>query len=287
MRVSTSILSLLTLPFASAFYRGVNVGANNPDGSCKTQQDWENAFNTLAALPPNFKSFRLFASSDCNTLANAVPAAIATGSNILVGVWTADDTHFGNEKAALENAINQYGHDWILAISVGSEVGYRKELPAWRMAQQIYDVRGMVRAMGVNAPVGAVDTWTTWVDGSYADVITAVDFVGNDAYPYWQGATPDQASSVFWDSVNAVRNAVNAVKPGTPVWVTETGWPVSGDNFGNSVSSIQNAQQYWTSVGCPALQQIDLFWYAYQDYTSNPSFGIIGQNGQPLYNFAC
>lgn len=50
------------------------------------------------------------------------------------------------------------------------------------------------------------------VDGANADVIRAVDFVGSDAYPYWQGATVPQSADVFWKSVDDVRNAVNSVK---------------------------------------------------------------------------
>jgi len=77
------------------------------------------------------------------------------------------------------------------------------------------------------------------------------------------------------------------LQPGTPVWVTETGSPVSGDSFGAAVPSIANAQSYWSTVACAAFSQVDIFWYAYQDYNSNPSFGVIGANGQPLYNLAC
>jgi exo-beta-1,3-glucanase (GH17 family) len=50
------------------------------------------------------------------------------------------------------------------------------------------------------------------VDAANADVLRAVDFVGTDGYPYWQGATPEQAGSVFWTSVDNVRGAVNNIK---------------------------------------------------------------------------
>lgn len=161
---STAILTslLASLSAASAYWKGFNVGANNPDGSCKSRADWESAFRTLQSLPGYFTSVRLYASSDCNTLANAVPAALATGTQILVGVWTEDEGHFQREKDALEAAIKQYGSSWIVAISVGSEDLYRKDTGADRLAQQIYDVRGMVRALGVPQEVGHVDTWTAW-----------------------------------------------------------------------------------------------------------------------------
>ena len=179
---SIATLAAAALPFTNAYWKGFNVGANNNDGSCKSQADWTTAFNKLKGLPQHITSVRLYASSDCNTLANAVPAAIATGTQILVGVWAEDSAHFTAEKNALQAAINAHGSDWIIAISVGSEDLYRGDTSASALAQQIYDVRGMVRAMGVNQEVGHVDTWTAWVDNANKAVITASDFIGLDGY---------------------------------------------------------------------------------------------------------
>jgi exo-beta-1,3-glucanase (GH17 family) len=181
MRFSTFATALLVSASTThAYWKGFNVGANNPDGSCKSQNDWRAAFQKLKSLPGYFTSVRLYASSDCNTLANAVPAAISEGMSLLVGVWTEDENHFTAEKNALQAAIKQYGSSWILAISVGSEDLYRKEADPNRLAQQIYDVRGMVHQWDQNVQVGHVDTWTAWVDGANQVVIKACDFVGTD-----------------------------------------------------------------------------------------------------------
>ena len=186
MRFSTTLTALAaTLPFTTAYWKGFNVAATNADGSCKTTADWTTAFNKLKGLPQYITSVRLYASSDCNTLANAVPAAISTGVQILVGVWTEDAAHFTAEKNALEAAINAHGHDWIIAISVGSEDLYRGDTTASALATQIYDVRGMVRAMGVTQDVGHVDTWTVWIADANKAVITASDFIGLDSYREW------------------------------------------------------------------------------------------------------
>lgn len=159
MRLSTVLAAMAaSLPFSNAYYKGFNIGANNPDGSCKTTAQWNTAFTKLKALPQGITSVRLYASSDCNTLANAVPAALKTGTKLLVGVWTEDAAHFTAEKNALESAIKTHGTSWILAVSVGSEDLYRKDTNANTLAQQIYDVRGMIRALGSTAKVGHVDT---------------------------------------------------------------------------------------------------------------------------------
>lgn len=99
----------------------------------------------------------------------------------MVGVWTEDATHFNNEKNALKRAIKKHGHGWIHSISVGSEDLYRGDTNADTLAGQIYDVRGMVRAMGVKAKVGHVDTWNAWTNPGNKAVIKACDFVGMDA----------------------------------------------------------------------------------------------------------
>jgi glucan endo-1,3-beta-D-glucosidase len=181
MRFGTfAALAASLLPFTSAYWKGFNIGANNPDGSCKTTAQWTEAFNKLKGLPQHITSVRLYASSDCNTLANAVPAAKNTGIQILVGVWAEDAAHFEAEKQALLNAISAHGKDWIIAISVGSEDLYRKDSNPNTLANRIYDVRGMVRSVGVNAEVGHVDTWNAWVDGANEVVIKASDFIGMD-----------------------------------------------------------------------------------------------------------
>ncbi|KAH9845420.1 glycoside hydrolase family 17 protein [Teratosphaeria destructans] len=289
MRFTTSVAAIAAaaIPFTNAYYKGVNVGANNPDGSCKTQQDWENAFNALKGTSQYFTSFRVYAASDCNTLEYAAPAAIATGTQLLVGVWTEDAAHYSAEKAALRAAYQAHGSDWILAISVGSEDLYRGDTDASTLAQQIYDVRGMVNADGVKVEVGHVDTWTAWVNSANEAVIKAADFIGMDGYPYFQSSSIDDAYNTFWDSVTATRNQVDNVDPGKWVWVTETGWPVSGDNYGAAVASTANAQSYWNSVGCSAIQSTHFFWYSYQDYNESPSFGLFGQNGQQTYSVDC
>lgn len=92
-------------------------------------------------------------------------------------------------------------------------------------------------------------------------MIEAVDWLGNDAYPYWQGVATDDgaASDAYWDAVHNVK----AVSQGKDVWVTETGSPISGATVGNAVPSIQESQTYWKQVACKSMSETDglnFFW---------------------------
>lgn len=142
---------------------------------------------------------------------------MTTKTKILVGIWTEDSAHYSAEKAALESAIHAYGIDWILAISVGSEDLYRGDTTASTLAQQIYDVRGMVRALGVQAEVGHVDTYNAWTNSANDEVIKACDFIGMDAYPYWQGSSIEDAYNVFFQAYQETKNHVQSV--GSGAWV--------------------------------------------------------------------
>lgn len=124
-----------------------------------------------------YDTFKLFATSDCDTLLNAVPAAIAVRAKIWAGVWAVDANKFTVEKKALEDAIMANGHDWLAGINVGSESLYRKEITGHDLAQQIYDVKGMVQiSLGApSVPVGCADTWTMWVHPNSTEVREAVD----------------------------------------------------------------------------------------------------------------
>ena len=289
MKFSSVFLALAaSMSSANAYWKGFNMGAANADGSCKSTQDWTTAFNAMKALPGGFTSVRLYASSDCGTLANAVPAALATGVQILVGVWTEDSDHYNTEKAALLSAVQQYGSDWIIAVSVGSEDLYRGDTDAETLASQIHDVRGMMCGLGAcGVQVGHTDTYTAWTNSTNTAVIQACDFVMTDEYPYYEGYDISQAADDFWAKVNLVRDTVNAVAPGIWVWIGETGWEVTGDAIGAAQPSLANLQTYWSEVACAAFDQVHIFWYDLQDYSLNPSFGVVDANFNPIIDLTC
>ena len=127
------------------------------------------------------------------------------------------------------------------------------------------------------------DTYTAYINSSNQAVIDACDFLGMDAYPYYQ-TTQDNSLSTANATFYSAYDQTVAVSGGKPVWVTETGWPVSGPTENLAVASIANAQVYWDETGCSLFGNINTWYFTLQDNqptTPSPSFAIVGPGNPP------
>lgn len=289
---------------ALAAVRGFNYGSSG-----QTQSSFEAQFNVAKGLvgADDFTSARLYTmiqDATTNTVISAIPAAIATNTTLLLGVWASEtQAAFDNEMTALKDAISQYGSQiegLVTGISVGSEDLYRIS-PTGIAANEgtgqeptvlvdyISQVRSALAGTVLSSiPVGHVDTWNSYVNASNAAVIDACDFIGVDAYPYYQSTytnSIDNAGDLFFSAYDQTVAAAN----GKPVWVTESGWPVSGATINLAVASTANAETYWQAVACKLeSMNVNFWWYILVDSGANPSFGVTGSlSTTPLYNLAC
>lgn len=280
--------------------KGFNYGSAG-----QTLESFTTQFNVARNLvgTSGFTSARLYTmiqDGTTNSPISAIQAAINTKTTLLLGLFY---PNIDNELAALSAAVQQYGSaftDLIVGISVGSEDLYRnsptgilnKSNPGANPSD-IVNFIARTRQLIANTPlltgklVGHVDTWTAYVNGSNNAVIAACDFIGTDAYPYFQNTQAngiENGASLFQDAYAATVAAAQ----GKPVWITETGWPVSGATENQAVPSIANAQTYWDQVGCGfAFDKIPTYWYDLIDGSASPSFGVTSGSTTPLFNLSC
>ncbi|KAL4950927.1 glycoside hydrolase superfamily [Aspergillus filifer] len=307
----SQILALaLSIASAEAASKGFNYGAAKPDGSVKVQADFQAEFQTAKNLEgtSGFNSARLYTmiQGTGSTPISAIPAAIAEDTTLLLGLW-ASGGNMDNEIAALKAAIEKYGEEFaklVVGISVGSEDLYRNSeigvqanagigVGPEELVSYIKRVREAIAGTVLSdASIGHVDTWNSWTNSSNAAVIEAVDWLGFDGYPFFQNTMDnsiDDAKALFDESVQKTKSAAQ----GKEVWITEAGWPVSGDSQNLAVASIENAKTFWDEVGCPLFDNVNTWWYILQDAsgasTPNPSFGIVGNEltTKPLFDLTC
>ncbi|KAH0555728.1 hypothetical protein GP486_006328 [Trichoglossum hirsutum] len=291
-------------------YLGFNSGATLDDNKAKQQADFEKEFKAAQGLhgsPGSFNSVRLYTNiqfGTTDTPISAFQAAIATNTSMLLGIWCSGTKGITSELNALQSAISQYGQkfvDLVVGISVGSEDLYRisetgieNKAGVGTGPKEIVDFIKLVRSSIANTPlskkpVGHVDAWSAWDNSSNSAVIEAVDFVGTDLYPYYEndkGNTFSNATNVF----NYIYYKTLSAAGDKPVWITETGWPVSGPTFGQAEASVDNAKGYWDQTGCSLFGRANVWWYTLLD--SNPAnkekFAITKDlSTTPLFNLTC
>ncbi|GIK05514.1 hypothetical protein Aspvir_009627 [Aspergillus viridinutans] len=310
MHFTRLVALALALATSEAAHQGFNYGSTKSDGSVKSQSDFQSEFSTAKNLvgTSGFTSARLYTmiqGGTANTPISAIPAAVAEETSLLLGLW-ATGGNFANEIAALKSAIADYGDDLaklVVGISVGSEDLYRNSVDGVKanaglgvnpdeLVSYINQVRSTIAGTKLSgASIGHVDTWTAWVNGSNSAVIDACDWLGFDGYPYFQNTMANSisdAKALFNDAVAKTE----AVAKGKEVWITETGWPVSGKTENLAVPNLANAKTYWDEVGCPLFGKTNTWWYILQDtnpVTPNPSFGIVGSTltTTPLFDLSC
>ncbi|KAI1422576.1 glycoside hydrolase superfamily [Xylaria sp. FL1777] len=316
MRVSsTSALAagaFATLASASENYLGFNSGATKTDNSAKFKADFLAEFNTAQGLkgaPGKFDAVRLYTNIQAysqNDPIQAFDAAVETNTKILLGLWTSGTDSIDNEMTALKSALSKYGKDLanlIIGVSIGSEDLYRVSVTGLKndptgvgagpdvITKFIKEFKDTFADSAISSvPIGHVDTWDAWTNGTNKAVIDAVDWIGVDEYPYYEdgkGNDIKNSGKLF----DAAYDATIAAAGGKPVWVTETGYPYTGIKWGEAVASVENAQYYWQEVGCRRLfNKTPTFWYNLRDSNgaNKQSFAITNNlSTTPRFNLTC
>lgn len=308
MKLSTSALTALAIscavaPVAAVAPLGFNLGVKDDSGNCKTIQEYESDLKVLSSYSNHVKTYSV---SDCNTLANLGPAAESASFQITVGVWPTPSDKFELEKQTLQTLLPTLSKSTISSILVGSEALYRGDLTGEELGNYISDIKSLLSSLTdkdgnsyADIPVGTVDSWNKFVDGSANSAIGVSDVVYANAFSYWQGQTQENSTFSFFDDIMQALQTVQSIKGSTDIdfWVGETGWPTEGSNFGASVPSVENAKTFWKEGICAmrgwgintfVFEAFDESWKPETSGSSvEPHWGVFTHDYQLKYSLDC
>lgn len=314
MRASATLAAVagvLASGVSAENYLGFNSGATLADHSAKFKADFLAEFKTaqnLEKAPGKFNAVRLYTNVQAYSKDDpiqAFEAAIETKTKILLGIWTSGTDSIANELSALKKAITKHGKDFtdlVIGMSIGSEDLYRDSETGRKnkagigagpdvLIKFINEYKKSVAGTALSGvPIGHVDTWDAFVNGTNKKVVDALDWVGVDEYPYYESGKGNHiknSGQLFDRAFDAVSAAVGS----KPIWITETGWPSSGPTWDQAEASVANAKYYWNEIGCRKLfGKVPTFWYNLRD--SNPDnemkFQITSNlSTKPLFDLSC
>lgn len=160
-------VTLATVPsiVLAAGTLGFALGANKPDGSCKTSDDYALDFDAIKAASGS-TVVRGYATDQCGFAQQILPAAKAKGFKVILGLWPDTDEAFSKDKAALANYAPQYV-DQVYAVTVGSETLYRGNFTGKELLGKIQEVKKILP----QTKVGTADSWNKFNDGTADDLI--------------------------------------------------------------------------------------------------------------------
>ncbi len=183
-------------------------------------------------------SIRTYASAEGSM--PAIPAlAQKHGLKMIQGGWLggikADNKI---EMAELIRSANA-NPDVVKRVIVGNEVLLRGDLQSGQLIEYIREVKRSVKQ-----PVSYADVWSMYM--KYPELIREVDFITIHILPYWEDEpiTVDQAPAHIERIFKQVQQEAEAIAPGKPILIGESGWPGEGRQRGWSVPSVVNEAKF-------------------------------------------
>ncbi|WP_333873838.1 glycoside hydrolase family 17 protein [Methylobacter sp.] len=129
--------------------------------------------------------------------------------------------------------------DVVKRVIVGNEVLLRGDLQSGQLIEYIREVKRSVKQ-----PVSYADVWSMYM--KYPELIKEVDFITIHILPYWEDEpiTVDQAPAHIERIFKQVQQESDAIAPGKPILIGESGWPGEGRQRGWSVPSVVNEAKF-------------------------------------------
>ncbi len=226
----------------------------------------------LALLAPKVRAIRTYAAEEGNY--DIAALAARHGLKLWLGLWLGSDRARNARELARGIAIARAWPGVIERVIVGNEVLLRHDLPAAELTADLDQVRA-----SVPEPVTYADVWEFWRDNP--GLAAHVDQVTVHLLPYWEDEPTGIDGAVA--HVRAVYRQMQALFPGKPIIIGETGWPSEGRWRRDAAPSLVNQFVFLSRFMAAAavdgfeynlIEAFDQNWKAANEGTVGAHWGI-------------
>jgi exo-beta-1,3-glucanase (GH17 family) len=180
------------------------------------------------------------------------------GLTMIQGAWLTYELPFDPAKLSPEevqelNEAKEHNHkeikelirsananpDVVKRVMVGNEVLLRGEMEPEQLIKYIREVKKAVKQ-----PVSYADVWSFYM--RYPEIGKEVDFITIHILPYWEDEPLEVNDAVahIEKTYKQVYEQVQALYPGKPILIGESGWPSDGRQRGWAVPSVANSAKF-------------------------------------------
>ncbi|KAF1912509.1 glycoside hydrolase superfamily [Ampelomyces quisqualis] len=214
------------------------------DGQCKTSQDIASDIKKISEL--GFTTIRSY-STDCGVFEFVVPECQKHGLKVIYGIFlegggSAGKGPFSNyANTQLEDIKNKAPKDSVAMVIVGNECMFNNNCQASELASYIDHVRNELQSAGFpkDTPITTTEPVGTWEEKGAA-LCDHIDIFAAQVHPYFTNSISAEMAGDFavQQLAQAAKVCPQAAERGT--YITEIGWPKSGNNNGLAVASSEN-----------------------------------------------
>lgn len=212
--------------------------------------------------------------ADCNQSALVLEAIKQTKVDlgVYLGIYnvpTDGGAAYERQRDTIKDAIETYGTDHILGVTVGNEFmlnyltanggGDTPNGPigaqgAQALIPNITDTINMLKGMNLpkHIPVGTADAGSFFNN----EVLEAVEYGMSNVHPWFANVSIDQAAGWTYEFFQEQNVQVAQSLPNKPtMYIAETGWPSKSSDAGNasngpSLASVDNLQKFLDTFVC-------------------------------------
>lgn len=223
-----------------------------------------------------------------------IPDLAATdGLSVAVGAWiNADKTR---NEAEIANLLKLAPRRNVVRVLVGNEALLRNDLPVSELIDYIHRVK-----KSVWKPVSTAEPPHIWL--KYPELVQAVDYIGVQILPYWEGIPVGQAVDAVFERLDELHKKY----PDKPIVITEVGWPSRGkiiprkaypgiaeaELSGEAVPSLVNQATFMreflnrakdADLTYYVMEAFDQPWKASEEGAAGSYWGIYNADRQPKF----
>lgn len=191
-------------------YSPFRLGQDPTKGSFPTREQIDDDLELLSGTVQALRTYSVIRGQE------AIPDLAAEhGLSVAVGAWVGTDPK--RNESEIANLIEVASKRNVVRVLVGNEALLRNDLPVGELIAKIRAVK-----KSIWKPVSTAEPTHIWV--KHPELVKAVDYIGVQILPYWEGIPAEQAVDAVFDRLDELHK----LYPDKPIVITEVGWPSRG-----------------------------------------------------------
>jgi exo-beta-1,3-glucanase (GH17 family) len=248
------------------------------EGDCKSASEVQGDISKIAEM--GFTTIRSY-STDCGVFENVVPACADNGLKVIYGIFLEGGGSSGKGPGSeyannqLQEIIDNAPTDSVAMMIVGNECIFNGHCTAEELASYLDEVREALQGAGFPKDIAVTTTEPVDVWEQYgAALCDHIDLFAAQVHPFFTSKVSASEAGSFAKEQLEQAAAVCPEAAAKGKYITEIGWPKSGEANGNAVPGVEEQKEAMKSILEEVGDEACIFSYQDDGWKAPGAFGV-------------